>query len=176
VNLAELKAEFGRMEREAFRLQQLQSYGGVDGPEWDAWRAGEPIPPITPEVRPFLGKLAEYTAAGKRVYQVHIIEWPLAEYVKYALAVIPMSAWSGTETFMVDRTAHPDLATLTEDFWLFDERLAAVMRYDGNEAFVGAEESSEPVETWIARRDLAMKYAIRFERWMAEHQEWLEPN
>ena len=39
MNLDELKAEFDRMEREAFRLQQHQSYAGVKGPEWEAWQA-----------------------------------------------------------------------------------------------------------------------------------------
>lgn len=54
---------------------------------------------------------------------MRIIEWPLAEYMRYVLAVIPMSAWNGRETFMVDR------------------------------------------------RDLAMKYAVPFEQWMAEYRE-----
>ncbi|MGH3836831.1 MAG: DUF6879 family protein [Pseudonocardiaceae bacterium] len=170
MNLDELKAEFDRMEREAFRLQQHQSYAGVPGPEWKAWQAGQPLPAITPESHPFLKKVAGYTAAGRRVYDVHIVEWPLAEYTRYALAVIPMSAWDGSEVFMVDRDTHPDLATLTEDFWMFDEQRIAVMRYDEQERFVEAAEPPEPIENYIARRDLAMKYAVSFEQWMSEHR------
>ena len=169
----DLYAEFDRMEREAFRLQQLQSYAGVKGPEWEAWQAGKPLPAITPESHPFLQKVAGYTAAGRRVYDVHIIEWPLAEYTRYALAVIPMSAWDGSESFMVDRETHADLATLTEDFWMFDEKRVALMRYDNQERFVEAAEPTESVDTYIARRHLAMKYAVPFEQWMAEHRDRL---
>ncbi len=161
------------MEREAFRLQQLQSYAGVRGPEWEAWQADKPLPVITPESHPFLKKVAGYTAAGRRVYDVHIIEWPLAEYTRYALEVIPMSAWTGSEVFMVDREAHSDLVTLTEDFWMFDEQRVAVMCYDDQERFVMAVEPAEPVETYIARRDLAMKYAVPFAQWIFEHQDRL---
>ncbi|MGH4019260.1 MAG: DUF6879 family protein [Pseudonocardiaceae bacterium] len=170
MNLDELKAEFDRMEREAFRLQQYQSYAGVKGPEWEAWQAGKPLPVITQENHPFLKKVAAYTAAGLRVYDVHIVEWPLVEYTRYALAVIPRSKWDGSESFMVDRDAHPDLATLTEDFWMFDEQRVAVMRYDEQERFMEAADPTEPIETYIARRDLAMKYAVPFEQWMAEHR------
>lgn len=170
MNLDELKAEFDRMEREAFRLQQYQSYAGVKGPEWEAWQAGKPLPVITPENHPWLKKVAGYIAAGRRVYDVHIVEWPLAEYMKYALALIPIEMSDGSEFFMVDRENHSDLATLTEDFWMFDEQRVAVMCYDEQERFVEAAEPTEPIEVYIARRDLLMTYAVPFEQWMAEHR------
>lgn len=166
----DLYTEFDRMRREAFRLQQLQSYGGVTGPEWEAWKAGRPIPPITAASHPFTGKIAGWTGEGKRVYDVRVIEWPLAGYTRYSLAVIAMTAWDGSETFMVDRDVHPDLATLTEDFWMFDEEIVAVMNYDDNEAFVGATAPVDPVADYIARRDLAMAHAVPFDRWMHEHK------
>lgn len=173
MNLDELKAEFDRMEREAFRLQQHQSYAGVQGPEWEAWHAGKPLPAITPESHPFLKKVAGYIEAGRRVYDVHIVEWPLAEYTRYALAVIPMSAWDGSEVFMVDRDTHPDLATLTEDFWMIDERLVAIMQYDDDYRPLEPAESTEPVERYVAQRDLALKHAVPLHDWVAEHQELL---
>lgn len=170
----DILAEFDRMSREAFRLQQHQSYGGVRGPEWDAWQAGLPIPPITAESNAFSGKIARWTAEGKRVYEVNIVEWPLAEYTRYALAVIPMTAWTGAQRFMVDRDAHPDLATLTEDFWMFDERIVAVMNYDESEAFVGAMAPTDPVADYLDRRDLAIAHAVPFERWIHQHRDRLE--
>ncbi|MGH3927402.1 MAG: DUF6879 family protein, partial [Pseudonocardiaceae bacterium] len=150
-----------------------QSYAGVKNPEWEAWQAGKPLPVITPENHPWLKKVAGYTGAGRRVYDVHIVEWPLAEYTRYGLALIPMEMSGGSEFFLVDREAHPDLAILTEDFWMFDEQRVAVMRYDEQERFMEAAEPSEPIETYIARRDLAMKYAVPFGQWMAEHRDRL---
>jgi hypothetical protein len=165
---------FGQMRHEAFRLQQRQSYAGVTGPEWEAWRQGRPIPPITPERNTFQRRTAAWTAERKRIYSVHIVEWPLAEYTRYALAVIPMSAWSGAETFMVDRYAHPDLAHLTEDFWMFDDDHVAVMNYDENEAFIGAYRPTLPVAEYRARRDLAMRHAVPFDQWMHEHRDRID--
>jgi hypothetical protein len=170
----DILAEFDRMEREAFRLQQHQSYAGVSGPWWDAWQAGEPMPPITAESNPFSGKVATWTAEGKRVYEVNIVEWPLAEYTRYALAIMQMTAWTGEERFLVDRDAHPDLATLTEDFWMFDEKIVGVMNYDESEAFIGATAPTEAVAEYIARRDLAMAYAVPFDQWMHEHKARLD--
>lgn len=63
-----------------FRLQQHQSYAGVQGPEWAAWQAGKPLPVITPDNHPWLKKVAGYTAAGKGVYDVHIVEWPVVTW------------------------------------------------------------------------------------------------
>lgn len=173
MNRNKLITAFDDMQRESFRLQQHQSYAGVKGPEWEAWQAGKPLPVITPENHPWLKTVAGYTATGKRVYDVHIVEWPLAEYTRYVLALMPMTTSCGSEYFLVDRDAHPELATLTEDFWMFDEQRVVVMRYDNQERFVEAADPTEPIEAYIARRDLAMKHAVPFEQWMAEHRDRL---
>lgn len=173
MKVVDLKAAFDGMQREAFRLEQLQSYGGVPGPEWEAWKAGKPFPVITAENNPWLKRVARHIAAGRRVYQVSIIEWPLTDYRRYELAGWPMSAAVGTEYYLVDREAHSDLAELTEDFWMYDEQRVAVMRYDEQERFIGAEDPIESIETYIARRDLAMKYAVPLEQWMVEHRDRL---
>lgn len=59
---------------------------GVQGPEWEAWRPASRCPVITPDNHPWLKKVAGYIAAGRRVYDVHIVEWRLAEYTRYGLA------------------------------------------------------------------------------------------
>lgn len=171
MNLHDLKAAFDEIHREAFRLEQLQSYGGVPGPEWEAWKAGRPLPEITSENHPWLKRVASHVTAGRRVYQVSIMEWPLTDYRRYELAGWPMAAAAGAEYYLVDRDSHPDLAGLTEDFWMYDEQRVAAMHYDELERFIGATEPSEPIETYIARRDLAMKYAVPLEQWMAEHRD-----
>ena len=107
------------------------------------------------------------------MYQVSIIEWPLTDYRRYELVGWPMSAAVGTEYYLVDRDVHSDLAELTEDFWMYDEQHVAVMRYDEQERFVGAENPLKSIETYIARRDLAMKYAVPLEQWMVEHRDRL---
>lgn len=56
---------------------------------------------------------------------------------------------------------------------MFDEQRVLVMRHDDQERFVGAADPTEPIETYIARRHLAMRYAVPFEQWMAEHRDRL---
>ncbi len=89
-------------------------------------------------------------------------------------SLIPMEMSDGSEYFLVDTDAHPDLATLTENFWMFDERCVAVMRYDEQERFLEAADPTEPIETYVARSDLAMKYAVPFGQWMAERRDDLD--
>lgn len=173
MNVVDLKAAFDGVHREAFRLEQLQSYGGVPGPEWEAWKAGRPLPVITPANNPWLRRVANHIAAGRRVYQVSIIEWPLTDYRRYELAGWPMSAAVGTEYYLADRDSHPELAGLTEDFWMYDEQCVAVMRYDVQERFIGAEEPTQPIEAYVAQRDVAMKHAVPLEQWMIEHRDRL---
>lgn len=173
MNPDDLRSAFDAIRREAFRLEQLQSYGGVPGPEWEAWKAGKPFPILTPENNPWLNRVASHIAAGRRVYQVSIMEWPLTDYRRYELAGWPMCAAVGAEYYLVDRDAHSDLAGLTEDFWMYDEQRVAVMRYDEEERFVEAVEPTESIETYIARRDLAMKYAEPLEQWISEHRDRL---
>ncbi|MGH3521321.1 MAG: hypothetical protein ACRDU4_00510 [Mycobacterium sp.] len=48
-----------------------------------------------------------------------------------------------------------------------------VMRYHDQERFIEAADPTEPIETYIARRDLAMKHAVPFEQWMAKHRDRL---
>lgn len=43
----ELRAAFGQVEREVFRLEVQQSYAGVADAGWEAWQAGRPLPQRT---------------------------------------------------------------------------------------------------------------------------------
>jgi len=47
------------------------------------------------------------------------VEHPLSEYLCYEIEGYVESA-TGEEISIADRAAHPDLATLGTDFWLFD--------------------------------------------------------
>jgi peptide subunit release factor 1 (eRF1) len=44
------------------------------------------------------------------------------------------------------------------------------MRYDEEKRFVEVVQPTEPLETYMARRDLAMKHAVPLEQWMAKHE------
>lgn len=63
----ELRAAFGQVEREVFRLEVQQSYAGVADPGREAWQAGRPLPQRTVENNSWLAELASHphVAAGR---------------------------------------------------------------------------------------------------------------
>ncbi len=169
----ELRAAFKQLEREAFRLEVQQSYGGVADPGWDAWQAGRPLPERTVDNDWWLAEVASHVAAGRRRYRVLVVDRPPTDYVRYELAAFAFNIAAGEEIFVVLREADPELFTLTEDFWMLDERFVAIMRYDENNRPLGPAKPTESVETYVAHRKLALKHAVRLREWVADHKELL---
>lgn len=169
----ELLAAFDRLQREAFRLEVQQSYAGVPDPGWDAWKAGLPVPVRTPDTDQWLARIARDAAAGRRWYRVLVVDWPLTSYLRYELDAFAAHTAAGEEVYVADRGAHPDLAVMVDDYWMVDESFVAVMRFDEEHRPLGPEDPPEPVETFIARRDLALTHAVPLDSWVAEHRERL---
>lgn len=173
MTLDELRVGFDGLVREAFRLEQEQNYAGVPDPGWDAWRAGQPLPVRTTENDEFLKKIAAHVSAGRRMNRVIVVDRPVSDYLRYELTAFLMHVAVGEDVNVVWRDAHPDLAALVEDFWMLDEQLVAIMRYDEEKRFTEAVQPTEPAEAYVVRRDLAMKYATPLERWRDENREEL---
>ena len=120
MNFDEFDAWFDRFERSTFRLETLQRYAVSEEDErLRAFREGAPRPERSVRTSPWLRRIAVTTVAGKRWQRVHIVEHPLSEYLCYEMEGYVESA-TGEEISIADRAAHPDLATLGPDFWLFN--------------------------------------------------------
>lgn len=170
----ELSAAFDAIHREAFRLEARQSHAGVTDPGWDAWKARRPLPRRTPENNQFLARVAAHVAAGRRVYRVLVVDWPLTEYKRYELCGgFADNIATGEEILVVDRDVDPQLANLHDDFWLLDEQLVAIMRYDEQDRPLPPADPDEPSGRFVARRDLALARAMPLAVWAAEHHKRL---
>lgn len=97
----------------------------------------------------------------------------MSEYVRFELACYPNNVVAGEEVYLVDRDAHPDLAALGEDFWMFDSATVAVMRYDP-EGHPLDPEPGQDTAAYRARRDLALAHALPLDEWLAAHRHQLE--
>jgi hypothetical protein len=159
---------FDRFQHSAFRLETRQQYL-VPGEEERirAWREGRPRPERSPRTSPWLRRVAETTAAGKRWQRVHVVDLPLSWYLRYQLVGYDESAAAGEQIRLADRRAHPDLAGLDEDFWLLDgddpERaLAVFLDYDADGRFLGFRPISDPAVLRRCReqRDLALEHSV----------------
>ncbi len=173
MTLEELRAGFDTLAFEAFRLEQKQSYAGVPDPGWDAWKAGQLLPVRTTENDEFLKKISAHVAAGRRVHRVIIVDRPIGDYLRYELTAFLMHVAAGEDVYVVWRDAHPDLVGLGEDFWMLDEQLVAIMLYDDDKRFVELMQPTEPIEAYVARRNLAMTYASPLEQWRDDHRDEL---
>ncbi|MGH8896033.1 MAG: DUF6879 family protein [Egibacteraceae bacterium] len=172
MNLDELMQLFDAMRESAFRLETLDRYTVPSEAEMLAdFLAGRPLPQRTPENNPWLREIADHIAAGRRFYRVHVLSRPLSDYLRFELSLYPQTAAVGHETFIADRDSHPDLTELTElteDFWLFDDATVAVMRYDDEGHWLGAEKAPDGLlSEYRRRRDLALAHAVPLDEYLA---------
>ena len=117
----------------AWRIEALQHYAGTgDEVRQRAFRAGEPLPPPGPGKQADLALIARLTKAGRTIGRIHVIDQPLSDYVRYELAVYAENAAAGEEVRIADRSSHPELAEVNEDFTIFDAETfeAAVILFD----------------------------------------------
>jgi len=112
---------FDRFQVSAFRLEALPVYS-VDefAEEFEAWLAGEPLPEYTVYTSPWLARIARDTRAGKSWQRVHIVDLPPNDYLRWELAYYHAQAAVGEDIRIAIRADNPQLADLTDDYWLFD--------------------------------------------------------
>jgi hypothetical protein len=154
----------------AFRLETRSRYADDEGEDFAAFLAGRPVPERSPRTDPWLRRLADTTASGKRWQRVHIIDQPLSDYLRFELAAYPENISAGEDVRIVSRGASPELVELHRDFWLFDagHPSAHVMLMDLDDIghLRGFKVTSAPeiVQQCVLERDFALKHAIPFDR------------
>ncbi len=172
---ADLDACFDLFEHTAGRLEVLPAYavGGAEEERLRAFRLGLPRPERSVRTSPWLARIARTTAAGKSWQRVRVLAWPLTEYQRYQLTGYQESAAAGDVIRIADQTAHPELAALDRDFWLFDaegpEPFAALMNYDEAGAYLGSKitTAAADVDRCRAAMDLAARYSIPLDTYLA---------
>ena len=114
---------FDEFRVSAFRLETLRQYAvPAEDERIAAFREHRPLPERSVRTSPWLRRIADTTAAGKRWSRVHVVDEPLSEYVRFEMVTYRESAQAGEEIRIADRRADPALDALQTDFWLFDAR------------------------------------------------------
>lgn len=78
--------------------------------------AGKPLPERSTRTDPWLRRVADTTAAGKRWQRVHVVSHPLTDYLRFELVGYEANAEIGEDVRIASRDAHPELAGLRQDF------------------------------------------------------------
>lgn len=168
----EFSQELRGFRSSAFRLETLQHYATAYDERFQAVQEGRPLPPPSPAKQASMRLVAAAAAAGKRFYRVHVVELPLTPYLRYELAAYPENLAAGEEIYIADRAADPRLAALTQDFYLFDDRVVVWFRYDGDGQLLGRHRSNDPtdLERCQRQRDLALANAVPLDQFLAANR------
>ncbi|MGH3932760.1 MAG: DUF6879 family protein [Pseudonocardiaceae bacterium] len=148
MNIDEFDAVFDRFRVSAFRLETLPRYADDEDEEFALFLAGQPLPERSTRTVPWLRRVAETTAAGKRWRRVHVLRQPLTDYLRFELIGYQANVEAGEDIRIADLGAHPELAALHRDFWLFDaetpDAFAMPMHYDNSSHLVGFDLTDDP--------------------------------
>lgn len=150
----------------AFRLETRDFYN--DDSEHEPFRrflAGEPADDTW--MADFCADVRGWVAEGKRIERVRVVTVPHSDYVRWSLTVARLNVQAGEDIRYLPRTRARDLGLPDEDYWLFDSRRAAVLRFDDTDRLLGAELIEDPAEV-VKRchwRDVAWHYATEWGRY-----------
>ena len=163
LDLGELLASF---ERAAFRLETLDRYTvPSEDAAFAAFKAGQPLERSIDRT-PWLRIVHDATADGKRMSRVHLLSQPHSDYVEFELDAYAANVDAGEDIRIGGRARHLDLVG-RGDFWIFDDRTVAVMRYDDDGRFLGAFDDSHNLAAYQRIRDRAVAVSVPYRDYMA---------
>jgi hypothetical protein len=167
MNFEEFDATFETFRATAFRLETLPSYSDeTEDAEFALFLAGKSLPERSTRTEPWLKRVADTTATGKRWQRVHLVSHPLTDYLRFELVGYEANAEAGEDVRIASRDAHPELAGLRQDFWLFDaetpQASVLLMRYDAVGRLTGFERTTRPdiLSRCRHERDLAVARSV----------------
>ncbi len=167
-------AVFNRFISTAFRLETLDWYSNEEeDAELELFLADEPLPEYSPRTDPWLKRVADTTAAGKRWQRVHLVSRPLSDYLRLEFIGYEGNVAAGEDVRIADRDADPSLAGLTQDFWLFDANTShpfvALLHYDRAGCLVTFDTATDQrvVERCRHERDLALAWSVPLAQYAA---------
>lgn len=106
--------------------------------------------------------------AGKHYGRIRVLTEPLTDYLRFELSFTQQNVDAGEDIRVMPLDRARELDLLSEDFWLLDDALAAVMHFDRN-GFCYADAVTEPHEVRRFReiRDRAWENAVPFRDYLA---------
>ncbi|MBB5788757.1 DUF6879 family protein [Jiangella mangrovi] len=152
---------FDRYEHTAFRLETRERY--VDDEEQEPLRkflAAEPADDTW--FLDWVEDIEAATAAGKRIERVRVVNEPFSDYTRFGLDLARLNVSAGEDIRYLPRPVASDLALPDEDFWIFDSKTLAVLRFADDDRLQGVEVIDDPAQVLLRCqwRDAAWHYAI----------------
>ncbi len=90
-----------------------------------------------------------------------MVDRPLSDYLRYELAVYAENVAAGEDVLIADRSIHPDLEALNEDFAIFDTETVILFDYDdGLVRGYRITDDRQTVDRYRERYDLAVTRSV----------------
>jgi hypothetical protein len=158
--MADLAWWLQNFKRSAFRLETLPEYNVPQEAEMLArFKHGYPVE--MPDDHPWLLKVRHHCGAAKVMQRVRIVSNPPSDYERFELSLYRHSSAAGEQIHIIE-----EYRRFSEDFWLFDNQEAYILRYDRHGRFLGVEVGSDVV-AYRRIRDLALEQSIPFAEYAA---------
>lgn len=112
--------------------------------------------------------VAGKVAAGRRIGRVRVLTEPITGYLRFELErLTPPALEAGEDIRVLPAASFDGLGVPSEDFWLFDDEAAGVLRF-GDTGVNGVDEVSEPdrVAEFVDRRERVMAASVSYREWV----------
>ncbi|MER5937022.1 DUF6879 family protein [Streptomyces sp. NPDC001928] len=165
--------EFGRLfetfEHSAWHLETRRGYASDrEDLGFDAFLAtGEAPSDLDSD---WCQNIRRQTAAGKYVGRVRVVDNPPTDGQRFLLSYARCNAATGEDARNLWREDADQAHLPAEDFWLFDSRLVAILRFDDQDVFHDVEIITEPAEVlrYCQVRDAAVHASIPYDAFAAQ--------
>lgn len=173
ITLAQLAKDFTSLfQRRAFRLETLDFYDAVNEREpYATFLSGQLVDPAWR--RPWQGLVRGVRESGRMMERVHIVSEPVTDYVRFSLLHgYPASVEAGEDVRILGLAAASEAGLRCDDFWLFDDALAALLAYDGDGRVERVSLTNEAVALALLRgtRDMSLRLASPLAQYVADHK------
>lgn len=149
----------------AWRLEALDSYDiGDEREQFEDFLAGR-TPEPSPEDRQWQALARQVVASGRAIGRVRMVGHPISDYTRFEWAAYPDNIAAGEQVRVFDR-AWPGGSDprFDQDVWVFDDQIAAVMRYADSGEFLGIEITGE-VTPYLAMKQDALAGSVPFDEY-----------
>jgi hypothetical protein len=166
----------GRHKQDLLRVQTLARYDSAsDGEDFERYLRGE-AEPSAPHKQAWLDRLAADAEHGRIRRNVHIVEQPLSDYLRYQFEwCYVYNVAAGQDVRVLDISSNPAAAHLAAcgDFAVVEGVDVARNRYAPDGVFLGAVQApSDTAAALAALGEAAWAMAVPFTAWWRDHPQY----
>jgi len=146
----------------AWRLEALDTYDVSDEREqFNDFMAGRTPKPSADDLE-WQARARAVVASGRKIGRVRMVGHPVTDYTRFEWAAYPDNIAAGETIKVYDRSWPGGTdPRFDQDFWLFDDRIAAVMTYTSGGQFLGVT-ITEDVAPFLDIKQAAVARSVPF--------------